>query len=62
MHAPDTSRAPALDAYLARFEAALGALPAGERADILLETRSHVAERHGNRERSRRSPPSRSGA
>jgi hypothetical protein len=35
----------ALDTYLARLDAALAPLPAAERRDILLETRSHVAER-----------------
>jgi hypothetical protein len=34
----------ALEDYLARLEAALAAVPAAERREILLETRSHVLE------------------
>jgi uncharacterized membrane protein len=43
----EASRAPGppgLDAYLARLEGALAPLPAAERQEILLETRSHVVE------------------
>jgi hypothetical protein len=36
-----------LDAYLARLDASLAELPAEERRDILLETRSHVLEQSG---------------
>ncbi len=38
-----TSRA--IDQYLLTLESALGALPAPERADILAETRAHLADR-----------------
>jgi len=38
---------PALNAYLARLQAELAALPAEDRREILLETRSHVLERTG---------------
>ncbi len=43
-HSPE-----ALGAYLEVLSAALASLPADERREILLETRSHVAERHARR-------------
>ncbi|MES2522614.1 MAG: hypothetical protein V4617_07960 [Gemmatimonadota bacterium] len=44
MRHAEAESSPTLEAYLHRLAAALGALPAEERADILLEIRSHVAE------------------
>ena len=45
MDTRDLRAASALDAYLSRLETRLAALPAAERREILLETRSHVLER-----------------
>jgi hypothetical protein len=41
----EANHAAELETYLGRLEAALAALPADERREILLETRSHVLER-----------------
>lgn len=46
----DLATSPVLDAYLARLEAALQGIPADDRADLVLEIRSHVIEQ------TRRSP------
>jgi hypothetical protein len=43
--APDIGGSAILDAYLAKLDAALATLPADERREILLETKSHVVER-----------------
>jgi hypothetical protein len=44
--APDHSmKVVSLDAYIAELDTALASLPAGDREEILLETRSHAAER-----------------
>ena len=44
MPANDTSASTSLQSYLSRLDAALGRLSDPERREILLETRSHVAE------------------
>ena len=45
MPGAEANHAAELETYLGRLEAALAALPAEERREILLETRSHVLER-----------------
>lgn len=47
MRSADAMHEPTLAAYLARLDAELAGVPAGERRDILLETRSHVVEQVG---------------
>jgi hypothetical protein len=43
--AHDRTSSPAVEKYLSSLESALGELPANERHEIALETRSHIAER-----------------
>ena len=45
MASGDGERAIAIERYLARLELELSRVPPAERADIILETRSHLAER-----------------
>lgn len=47
MTRPEAGGPAALEAYLARLRAELAGVPAAERQEILLETRSHVLERTG---------------